>query len=143
MRHKHRKDEYQGDWAALIYAHDRRGQVVLILDTSHPQPEWKLIAGTKELYETKPKQTAIRELREETGLTVPKKYFKLRGVLERLDHRVYLFEVALDSFKGLAKRGYEDGEPVLEVKVFRESDLLNGKQSMLAVHRSILRDLMC
>ncbi len=143
MRHKHSKDSYQGDWAALIYAHDRRGRVVLVRDTSRPRPEWKLTAGTKEPDETKPKQTAVRELREETGLTVPKKHFKLRGILQHPNHRVYLFEVALDNFEGLAEWGYEDGKPVLEVKIFSEIDLLEGRRSMLAVHRLILRDLTC
>ena len=142
MRHKHSKDEYQGDWAALMYVHDRRGEIVLVFDESHPTPNWKMPVGRKEPHETKPKQTAVRELREETGLTVPKKHFKLRGILQRPNHRVYLFEVPLDSFKGLAEYGDEDGQR-LKVDVFSESDLLEGKQRMLAAHRTILRDLTC
>lgn len=55
--------------SVLVVIHTRAGEVLLLKRADHPE-FWQSVTGAMDWNETDPRTTAIRELREETGLAV-------------------------------------------------------------------------
>jgi 8-oxo-dGTP pyrophosphatase MutT (NUDIX family) len=94
--------EYQEDYhsSALIVGPDN--QVVLICDEKKPIRLWKFPGGKKESGED-PFATVIREVHEETGLTLDVDQLILVGEQRRPRYSRYYFCAFVDSFSGLVK----------------------------------------
>lgn len=121
------------DWASVVYARNPRNEVVLILDPKKPLPHgWKFPGGGKKRFET-PEKTAARELEEETGLIVNADDLFPVGHVDKKNHTLFLFYVAVPDFDGLKEYGNE-GE---WVDTFDAHDLLHMKD-FLPDHRPFL-----
>ncbi len=110
--------------------------IPLVQDPKKPKPYyWKLPGGRSETQETA-QQTAIREIKEETGLCLKPEDIELVYEEERESHTFYLFEANPTSIDGLKKIG-NDGE---EVKLFLPEEIKN-LPDLFPAHRKILEEL--
>jgi len=100
-------------FAVLILVQSCRGEVPLVRDFRKPKPHFfKLPGGKGEIGET-PKQTAWRELREETGIEEDMDLFKILKTENRGDHDLYLFGLDLEGLPELAETGTEGEEVII------------------------------
>ena len=74
---------------------------------------WKLPGGRSEIGESA-QEVAIREIKEEIGLTLKSKDLKILKEEDRGSHNLVIFKAAIDSLDGMKFQGNE-GE---EIKVF-------------------------
>jgi 8-oxo-dGTP pyrophosphatase MutT (NUDIX family) len=97
------------DYHASVFVRGPNEQTVLITDTRRPPPQlWKFPGGKMEAGED-PFETAIREVFEETGVTLKRENLALIET-EHLDsHTKYFFLATTDSFAGFQQRS-KDGE---------------------------------
>ena len=61
---------YKRPESVLVVVYTRSGQVLLLQRADHPE-FWQSITGSMEWGDVSPLATAVRELREETGIRVP------------------------------------------------------------------------
>jgi len=124
------------DWAALVFVRGPEGKVVLVLDPEKPTPHfWKFPGGRKEHGET-PEKTAVRELEEETGIKVLETDISLISEISKKDHTLFVYQVVIENFNSLAKRGIE-GE---HTAIFFEKELAN-MVDFFPPHRKILEQV--
>lgn len=98
---------YAEDYHAsvLIIGPDRK--TVLIHDESQPYPRlWKFPGGKKEVREN-PFTTAVREVKEETGLILLPQNLRLFGEQKRKGYTKYCLVGPIDSFDGLIRKSKE------------------------------------
>lgn len=118
----------------LIICTGPDGKVVLVREFRRHNPQWKFPGGGSEEGET-PLQAIIRELEEETGLTISEVDIVLLEIVEENDYQTYVFGGRVRSYTGLKQRGLENGEPSLEISQFREDAVM--KQDLVDRHRRI------
>lgn len=107
------------DWYAGVFAvHTRRRKVPLVRDHAKKNPQWKFPGGGKEDGET-PEETAVRELRQETGVVVNPDDLILICEEDRGNHTYFVFMIMIEEDWQLLAEG-DEGE---EVDEFSLSDL--------------------
>jgi ADP-ribose pyrophosphatase YjhB (NUDIX family) len=95
--------------------------IPLVRDSTKPKPVyWKAPGGRGSAAETA-EQTAIREVKEEIGLTLLEKDLELVDEKERPDHTLTFFIARLPTLPFLNSSG-EAGE---EVRVFLPTDIIS------------------
>lgn len=88
--------------------------IPLIRDPKKPVPIfWKLPGGRSKIGESA-QEAAIREIKEEIGLTLKLKDFKILKEENRGSHNLVIFKASLSSLDGIRVQGNE-GE---EIRVF-------------------------
>lgn len=111
------------DWAVVVIVLGPDGKkTILISDPFKPDPVyWKFPGGKKKSGETV-LQTAVRELRDETGIKIAETDLEL---IEEVDkswhknpHTVFIFVANVDNFDGLLEFGEETNSTTLEVRLF-------------------------
>lgn len=110
------------DWAVVVIVLGHGGKTILLSDPFKPDPVyWKFPGGKKNGEETV-SQTALRELREETGIKVAETDLRLIAEVNKSWHKnphtVFVFKVSVDNFDGLLKFGNETKSATLEVRLF-------------------------
>lgn len=111
--------------------------IPLVRNPRKPTPHfWKLPGGKGRDRETA-EEAAVRELEEETGITVSVRDLGLVDQQNRGDHIVFVFQVAVPSLAGLRERG-DEGE---EVKVFSPEEVFDMKDFFLP-HRDAVGDIL-
>lgn len=124
------------DFASAVLVLGPGNKIPLIFEDWREEPFWKIPAGRNEPGET-PVDTALRELREETGLKLKPTDLVLLFSEERTflqhTHTFYLFGAIIDSFAGLRARGLE-GE---HVALFDDKEL-DTMMDLLPAHRKLL-----
>jgi len=116
--------------AVIIIVFDPTGRMLIVREKNHPNPLWKFPGGGIEEGEL-PLDAAIRELREETGISIRNLHY-FTTVHER-DHNRYVYCGQVLSWKGLAKEGSE-GEETRVVpchEILRMSGFLRGHHIIL------------
>lgn len=121
-----------------VWIHDDKC-TILVFDRTKKHPAWKFPGG-KGIFLVEfwrweiPSEVALRELREETGLTAS--ILTPIITLDKVTHDWHLFEAKAKNFDGLHSHG-NDGEIVSK---FQTSSLLHMK-NFLYPHKQILRSL--
>lgn len=124
-----------GDYTTAVVIEGPGKKIPLILNPGKPLPHfWKFPGGRSEEGET-PEETAIREVAEETGLTLE----RVVGfeAMNRGDHMLHFFGAKVPSFEGLAKTG-RDGE---RVALFTYEEIIE-MVDFFGPHRELL-DSIC
>jgi ADP-ribose pyrophosphatase YjhB (NUDIX family) len=103
------------DFSCVVFAIGPGNMTPLVKEPTKPKPHyWKLPGGKCEEGET-PRQTAVREFFEETGLRIKEEWLILIATVEinkyGKKYTLYYFRVILYSFMFLNERGNE-GEVV-------------------------------
>lgn len=98
----------------------------------HPRPFWKLPGGKNEPGET-PAETALRELKEETGLVLAERDLGLVCEEDRTTHFFFLYKAVLASLPKLKKQG-DEGE---EVALFSMDEIF-AMHDFFPNHRRLL-----
>ncbi len=131
------------DWSAIVIVLGPNSQTVMVLNLSKEDPIWKFPGGKKDGDE-EAKGTAIRELKEETGIKVEKKDLKLVLEIDKSGHinphTVFVFTASMSSFKGFEKKGKETDSELL-VEVIEVKKLVN-KKKFLAQHKKWLKEIL-
>jgi 8-oxo-dGTP diphosphatase len=109
--------------------------IPLVWDPRKKNPYWKLPGGRSEKDEF-PATTAIREIKEETGLIIKEKDLQLIYKEDRDNHFFVLFKTKLPSLSGLKAIGNE----MEQVKIFSVQKIKTLKNFFLN-HRKILEHL--
>ncbi|PIR44039.1 hypothetical protein COV23_02075 [Candidatus Wolfebacteria bacterium CG10_big_fil_rev_8_21_14_0_10_31_9] len=110
--------------------------IPLVRDPKKPAPIfWKLPGGRSIKNET-PEKTAIREIKEETGLMLKSEDIWIAYSEERDDHNFFLIQAIAISLEGLKSTG-NDGE---EVKLFLPNDLKN-LSDFFHPHKEVLEEI--
>lgn len=95
--------------------------VPLIRDPKKPVPVfWKLPGGRSNAPETA-EQTAVREIKEEIGITIKEKELGIIHEEDRGNHVLIIFRINLSALPQLKKRG-DEGE---EIKIFSPQEILS------------------
>ncbi|OHA79795.1 MAG: hypothetical protein A2V96_02020 [Candidatus Yonathbacteria bacterium RBG_16_43_6] len=116
--------------AVVVIVFDPTGRMLIVREKNHPDPRWKFPGGGIEEGEL-PLDAAIRELREETGMTTKNLHY-FTTVHER-HHNRYVYCGQVLSWKGLAKEGNE-GEETSVVhchKILKMNDFVRGHHVIL------------
>jgi len=102
------------DWASIVFVLGPDGQTVLVFDQGKRNPMWKLPGGKRSGDES-PQETAIRELREETGVQVTPNNLYLHKEIDKSihssPHTMFVFVGTVENFDGLLRIG-DEGEYV-------------------------------
>lgn len=110
---------------------------MLVQEPEHKEAYWKFPGGKQEWFETTPKQTAIREIEEETGIILREEDLVLLTVIPRDTHCVYLFAGKASSSKNTLKEKGDEGE---YVKIFPMKDVF-AMDEFFPSHRNFLKKL--
>lgn len=104
---------------AIAVLIDSPDGIPLIRDPKKPAPIfWKLPGGRSEIGESA-QEAAVREIKEEIGLTLKLKDLKILKEEDRGSHNLVIFKVSLGSLGGMKFQGNE-GE---EIKVFLKEQI--------------------
>lgn len=123
-------------WSAIVIADCGNGQTVLVRNPHHETPYWKFPGGRKEPYESEARQTAIREVEEETGLLLSENHLILIQTIPRATHSLHIFAGRALSLETLKEIG-NDGE---EVRLFPIKEVFSFPE-LLPDHRRILKHI--
>lgn len=109
--------------------------IPLIRDPKKPVPRyWKLPGGRSEGSES-PEECAVREIFQETGLTIDIDDLKILDQEERFNHTLSIFRVDVPSLKGLKKVGDEKEE----IQVFRDMKEIGMMPDFFPNHKRIVQ----
>jgi len=128
------------DWAASVLA-IYGNKIVLVRDPDYTDPKWKFPGGKRDTHDSTPRDTAHRELEEETGLR-PQNIIELsqftshRCVGRPNEHTCHFFLAVVDSLDELSTIG-DEGE---EVEAIELSDL--WEPDILPSHLRIIQAVM-
>ncbi len=117
----------KNDWTARVLllvprvvGSGKNEQTVAVFDKKKQEPWWWNFPGGRKKVGEIPAQTASRELKEETGLTVyPKDLLLIQSLRSTKGFPLFLFIGYLNDFSGIMEYG-DEGE---EVKIFNIRDL--------------------
>ena len=109
--------------------------IPLVWDPKKGNPYWKLPGGRGDKDES-PVATAIREIKEETGLIIKEKDLQLLHKEDRGNHFFVLFKTKLSSLGGLKAIG----NGMEQVKIFPIQQIKTLK-NFFSNHRKILEHL--
>ena len=111
--------------------------VPLIRDPKKPAPIfWKLPGGRGQVNESA-KDCALREIKEEVGLVLPKDDIEILYSEDRGNHILTIFSVKLSTTPHIKITG-DEGE---EVKMFSPEEIL-GKNDFFPNHRKIIESIL-
>jgi ADP-ribose pyrophosphatase YjhB (NUDIX family) len=120
-----------GRYATAVVIEGPGKKIPLVLNPNKPLPHfWKFPGGRSERGEI-PEETAIREIAEETGLTLNR--VAELATMDRGDHMLHLFGAKIPSFDGLAQTGI-DGE---QVALFSYEEII-AMVDFFGPHRELL-----
>ena len=94
--------------------------IPLIRDPKKPAPVFWKAPGGRSLANESAKAAAVREVKEEIGMTLTEKDLVVVCEEDRSSHELVLFSTKLKSILGLKTRG-DEGE---EIKIFSPSQIL-------------------
>jgi 8-oxo-dGTP pyrophosphatase MutT (NUDIX family) len=93
------------DYHASVFIRGPNNQTVLITDLLRPPPQlWKFPGGGVEPEDRDPLDTAVREVEEETGITIERDALHLLEPLNMGKYTMYFFEAVTDNFDGFRKK---------------------------------------
>jgi 8-oxo-dGTP pyrophosphatase MutT (NUDIX family) len=93
------------DYHASVFVRGPDDQTLLITDLLRPLPQlWKFPGGGVEPEDNDPFDTAIREVEEETGVTIERRTMRLLESLNMGTYTMYFFEASTDNFEGFRKK---------------------------------------
>lgn len=95
--------------AVLVIVIDPVGRMVVVKESSRRDPKWKFPGGGIEEREY-PLNAAIRELRQETGLSLTGQNLHYFSTVYKNDHNLYVYYGQVVSWKGLVPVGEDGGE---------------------------------
>ena len=111
--------------------------IPLVWDPKKPSPiYWKFPGGQGDGLEIR-EDCAVRELEEETGISLSTGQLQLVAQEDRGDHTFFLFQADLLFLPGLKQQG-DEGE---RIKVFKPRQIL-GMQDFLPGHHRIGRSIL-
>ena len=98
------------DYHASVFIRGPNDQTLLITDLRRPPPQlWKFPGGKLDRgVDTDPFDTAIREVKEETGVTILRRNLRLIEEQNLGTHTKYFFRATVDTFDGFRKRSLDD-----------------------------------
>lgn len=126
---------YKSEFVSNVVVIAFNNMIPLVIELDNKTPHWKIPGGRKEPGET-PEITAVRELKEETGIIIKENDLKLVQKINLRGHDRYLYQVEIPSFADLKQRG-DEGE-VVKVFTIREIQIMNN---LLPPHRRLLVDM--
>lgn len=110
------------DWAVVVIVLGPGEKTILVSDPFKPDPVFLKFPGGKKNGEETVLQTAVRELREETGIKIAETDLELIAEVNKSWHKnphtVFVFKVSVNNFEELLKFGNEAGSTALEVGLF-------------------------
>ena len=101
----------KGHAVAVLVVNADRKEVPLVRDPHKPEPHyWKIPGGRSEPGETA-EETAVREIKEEVGITLDPTKLEVIHCEDRGTHLFTFFYISVPGFLGLKEKG-DDGEEV-------------------------------
>ena len=76
------RDKFKRPESVLVVIYTRTGRVLLLKRADHPE-FWQSVTGAMDWRESDPRATAVRELREETGLSVAPESLRDLALVQR------------------------------------------------------------
>lgn len=132
----------ESNHSAVVLVVGPREDVLLVIEHTKPLPHyWKCPGGEGEGAET-PLQTALREVKEETGIPLDPANVVQIGepvMLGEREHHKYHFLARVSSWKGLLERG-DEGEEVREwqLSMLGRLNILPPQWKFWSAHRAQL-----
>lgn len=126
--------ESRKGFAVAVIVNSPHG-IPLVRDPRKPAPQyWKFPGGKSHAGET-PKQTAVRETKEETGIKILESQLILLDEEARRDHFFFAFEAPVMDLISLKERG-DEGE---EIKLF-SAEYIKRMKDLFPPHRKLLKE---
>ncbi len=116
----------------MVIVTDPVGRMVIVRESSRRNPKWKFPGGGIEENEL-PLDAAIRELQQETGLSLTGKNLHYFSTVHKNDHNLYVYCGQISSWKGLVPVGEDDGETKVVSchKILKMDDFLRDHHIIL------------
>jgi ADP-ribose pyrophosphatase YjhB (NUDIX family) len=131
---------------AVCYLHPGGMKIVLVHSREHEDhvPYLKFPGGRQESNET-PEATAVREVRDETGLILREEQLVRAVKLERHgrgeDYNYYIFLAVIDSLSGIKSEYTEPDGRVLVILALDLDDLDSFPMEVLPMHKPWVKEL--
>ncbi|MDO8742602.1 MAG: NUDIX hydrolase [bacterium] len=138
----HRKDQGRLPESVLIFAYSPT-RTVLVKDKKFLEPRWKLPGGGVETSDEDRTEAAIRECRQETGITLSREDFLFCTWIQHCDgHYQYIFvaEVTEEQIDSRLKIGDENGRPI-QVAAFETAEVPT-MLDLLEKHRPLIAEAL-
>ena len=121
--------------AIVVLMEEGPDRFALVKEGDREPSYWKFSGGKVEPEDGSPLDAAIREAKEETGITIPPERIRQIGIIRKPTHEVFVFAALVKSFAGIAKRG-EEGE-IVSVFSLQDLEWMERDKEFLPAHSII------
>lgn len=118
-------------FTACVFIKGPENKVVTVEDKKHKIPLSKYPGGKSKKGES-PEDCILREVLEETGLSIGKKHLLLVEKIDRGNHFLYFFKISVRTFSGLKEIG-----KTREKVGLCDISQIKTKEGFLGLHREI------